>query len=155
MKRTAALLAASALGLATFFLSACKKGEDYKPYDNTAEREAFYKRFNAETSARLAKELQELETALAGDLPEAERTKKTQALAVLKRRLERPDFFEFFEEKDLPQDLVWETAEDGPEIGSPEAKKGGTLHSYIVGNAFPATLRTLGAEGNNSFRHYH
>jgi hypothetical protein len=52
MKRTAALLAACALGLATFFLSACKKGEAYKPYDNTAEREAFYKRYNAETSSR-------------------------------------------------------------------------------------------------------
>jgi microcin C transport system substrate-binding protein len=155
MKRTAALLAACVLGLATFFLSACKKGEDYKPYDNTAEREAFYKRFNVETSARLAKELRELEIALAGDLSEADRKTKTRALSDLKRRLERPDFFEFFTEEQLPQDLAWETGDDGPEIGSPEAKKGGTLHGYIIGNAFPATLRTLGAEGNNSFRHYH
>lgn len=155
MTRPAAILAACALGLAAFVLSACKKGEGFKPYDNSAEREAFYKRFNAETSARLAEELQSLESALAGELPEAEREEKALALADLKRRLERPDFFEFLKEDQLPSDLAWQTAEDQPEIGSPQAKKGGTLHGYILGNAFPPTLRTVGAEANNSFRSYH
>jgi len=155
MKRPAAILAACALGLATFVLSACKKGEPYKTYDNTAEREAFYKRFNAETSARLAKELTGLEAALAGDLPEADRKLKAVALSDLKHRLERPDFFEFLTPEQLPQDLKWETAENEAEIGSPQAKKGGTLHGYLLGNAFPATLRQVGAEANNSFRSFH
>lgn len=155
MKRPAAVLAACALAMAAFVLSACKRGEEYKPYDNTAEREAFYKRYNAETSARLANEFKELEAALAGDLAEPARKEKERTMADLKRRLERPDYFEFFTEDQLPRDLQWETAEDEPELGSPQAKKGGTLHGYIIGNAFPPTLRTLGAEGNNSFRHYH
>jgi microcin C transport system substrate-binding protein len=155
MKRPAAIFAACVLALGAVIVSGCKKGEGYKAYDNSSERESFYKRFNTETSVRLAGELKELEASLAGDLSEQARKEKAQALADLKRRLERPDFFEFFAEDQLPQDLQWQAAEDGPEIGSPEAKKGGTLHSYIVGNAFPPTLRTLGAEGNNSFRHYH
>ncbi|WP_052573984.1 ABC transporter substrate-binding protein [Haloferula sp. BvORR071] len=155
MKRPALVLAAFALGLATFFLSSCKKDLSVKAYDNTAEREAFYKSYNAKVAAKLAADIKETEAALAGQPSDAERKEKTEQLASLKHRSERPDYFEFLKPEDLPQDLQWSSGEDQPDIGSPKAKKGGTLHYYLEGYAFPATVRPVGAEANNSFRSYH
>ena len=153
MKRPAIFLAATLAVTAAF--SSCKKAADFPPYDNTAERAAFYKRFNAETSAKLADDLKELETALAGQLSDSQRKDKTLAHDDLKRRLERPDFFEFFTEEQVPQDLKWETNDDEPELGSPQAKKGGTIHGYFKDGAYPPTIRQVGAEANNSFRSFH
>jgi len=154
MIRRAHFIAAAVLAVVAF--SSCKKGPDYKAYDNTTERTAFYKRFNAETKTRLAQEQQDLEKTLADpQLAEADRKEKSVALDDLKRRLERPDFFEFFTAEQLPQDLKWETNNDEPELGSPEAKKGGTYHSFIQGNAYPPTIRCVGASASNSFRSNH
>jgi len=133
----------------------CKKGPEFAPYDNTAEREAFYKRYNAEVAETLAKHKTELETALAGtSLSEEDRKEKQRDLDDTLRRLQRPAYFEIFTEADLPQ-LEWITNLNEPELGSPEAKKGGTFHSYFLGGAYPPNIRTCGSEANNSFRSYH
>jgi microcin C transport system substrate-binding protein len=63
-----------------------------------------------------------------------------------------PDFYRFKSLADLPDDLVWENGADLPEIGSPEATKGGT--QYIALNDFPRTLRTTGPDANGSFRNF-
>ena len=65
---------------------------------------------------------------------------------------EFPKFFRYASPGDLPADLVWDDGMDLPEIGSPEAKKGGTF-SYFIDD-FPRTLRTAGPDANGSFRPY-
>ena len=49
----------------------------------------------------------------------------------------------------LPEDLVWETNDHDPTFASPEAKRGGTLRTWML--AFPLTLRTVGPDSNGSF----
>ncbi|EED31473.1 ABC-type oligopeptide transport system, periplasmic component [gamma proteobacterium NOR5-3] len=63
-----------------------------------------------------------------------------------------PAFYHFKSLADLPADLAWENGADQPEMGSPEAKKGGT--QYIALNDFPRTLRIVGPDSNGSFRPY-
>ena len=65
---------------------------------------------------------------------------------------ERPEFFSFKTLADLPTGLNWEDGSHLPEVGSPEAKKGGT--EYIRLQDFPRTLRTMGPDSNGSFRIY-
>ena len=65
---------------------------------------------------------------------------------------EFPNFFRFATPKEIPVALVWEDGSDLPEFASPQAKKGGTLHSFI--DDFPRTLRTTGPDANGSFRQY-
>jgi microcin C transport system substrate-binding protein len=59
-------------------------------------------------------------------------------------------FFEFRTPADVPGHLVWENGSDLPDIGSPEAKKGGTLNLFV--QDFPRTLRLLGPDANGAFR---
>ncbi|MCU0796429.1 MAG: hypothetical protein MUF31_10890, partial [Akkermansiaceae bacterium] len=146
--RTPALLAV-VLAVCTI---GCRDAREVKAYDNSEEREQFYERYNRETREKLEKSRTDLSAALAGELPAAERAEKTRLLGDLERRLQRPDFFEFLEESDLPADLTWEKGLDQPELGSEEAIKGGTFHTYIPGNAYPPTIRSLGREANNGFR---
>jgi microcin C transport system substrate-binding protein len=61
-----------------------------------------------------------------------------------------PDFFSFKTLADLPPDLAWTSNEHLPEVGSPEAKKGGTQYGAL--QDFPRTLRTVGPDSNGSFR---
>jgi microcin C transport system substrate-binding protein len=61
-----------------------------------------------------------------------------------------PDRFRFKTPGDLPADLVWEDGMDLPEIGSPQAVKGGTQYSVITD--FPPTLRPYGPDANSAFR---
>lgn len=60
------------------------------------------------------------------------------------------DFFRFRTLADLPADLVWENGAELPDIGSPDARKGGTQYSSI--QDFPRTLRYIGPDSNGSFR---
>ncbi len=133
----------------------CKKAVEVQPFDNTAEREAFYERYNAGVAEAMAKRRVELEKEMAGDLPDTSRADKQRELDDILRRQQRPDYFEFFTEEDLPEDLQWTSNLDEPELGSPQAKKGGTFHSYIPGGGYPPTIRSCGREANNSFRSYH
>ena len=61
-----------------------------------------------------------------------------------------PDFFKFKTLDDLPQDLTWVDGSDLPEVGSPNALKGGTETVRLAD--FPRTLRTVGPDSNGSFR---
>jgi microcin C transport system substrate-binding protein len=61
-----------------------------------------------------------------------------------------PDFFGFKTLADLPTHLTWENAAHLPEVGSPDAIKGGTEYARI--QDFPRTLRTVGPDSNGSFR---
>lgn len=63
-----------------------------------------------------------------------------------------PDFFAWAEPSDLPPALDWQRGEEVPEMGSPEAKKGGTYY-YLISD-FPRTLRFVGPDANGSFRSY-
>jgi microcin C transport system substrate-binding protein len=65
---------------------------------------------------------------------------------------EHPDFFGFKTAAELPADLVWEDGAQQPDIGSPQAKKGGTQYRRL--QDFPRTLRTAGPDSNGSFRPY-
>ena len=61
-----------------------------------------------------------------------------------------PEVFHFATPADLPKDLVWHDGSDVPEFSDPNAKRGGTLHSWI--DDFPRTLRFVGPDANGSFR---
>lgn len=61
-----------------------------------------------------------------------------------------PDFFTFKTIADLPKDLTWQDGMNLPEIGSDDAKKGGTQYAAL--QDFPRTLRTVGPDSNGSFR---
>ncbi|MGA3008456.1 MAG: ABC transporter substrate-binding protein, partial [Opitutaceae bacterium] len=63
-----------------------------------------------------------------------------------------PDLFRFATLADLPKDLVWHDGSDVPEFSAPEAKRGGTLYSWI--DDFPRTLRFVGPDANGSFRSF-
>ncbi len=65
---------------------------------------------------------------------------------------EHSDFFVFATPEDLPGDLVWEDGMDQPDLGFPEAKKGGTAQFGL--EDFPRTLRTVGPDSNGTFRSY-
>ena len=65
----------------------------------------------------------------------------------------KPELYQFKTLADLPADLKWETGADLADLGSPDAKKGGTLH--VDTPDFPPTLRFLGPDGNNTFRSEH
>lgn len=49
----------------------------------------------------------------------------------------------------LPPDIVWETNNDDPIIGSPDAIRGGTFNFYI--GQYPLTFRLMGPNSNDAF----
>lgn len=49
----------------------------------------------------------------------------------------------------LPADVVWQTNQDDPPIGSAQALRGGTLNESI--DAYPLTLRLMGPNSNDAF----
>ena len=65
----------------------CKKAVEVQPFDNTAEREAFYERYNAGVAEAMAKRRAELEKERAGDLPDTSRADKQRELDDILRRL--------------------------------------------------------------------
>lgn len=146
---TTAVLLAAVLGAVS-----CRKTEEFAPYDNREEKARFFERYNAQVLENLEARIAELEAQTPEEgTPEAE--ERERLLSDLRRRMERPAFFEILSEEDLPEGLQWTTNLDAPELGSPEAKKGGTLHSFILGGAYPPTIRSVGREANNSFRSCH
>jgi len=63
-----------------------------------------------------------------------------------------PEFFSFKTPADVPTDLVWENGSHLPEIGSPNAKKGGV--QYEAMQDYPRTLRLVGPDSNGAFRNW-
>ncbi|MDH4052911.1 MAG: ABC transporter substrate-binding protein, partial [Rubrivivax sp.] len=49
----------------------------------------------------------------------------------------------------LPADIQWETNNDDPPIGSPQALRGGTLNDAI--GSYPLTFRLVGPNSNDAF----
>ena len=63
---------------------------------------------------------------------------------------DNPDFFSFKTPAELPASLEWEDGMDLPDLGSPEAEKGGTFNYFVAD--FPRTLRRVGPDANGPFR---
>ncbi len=61
-----------------------------------------------------------------------------------------PEFFTFASIEDLPDGLEWEDGMDLPDLGSPDARKGGTEFATL--QDFPRTLRHVGPDSNGAFR---
>ncbi len=55
-----------------------------------------------------------------------------------------------FAMEEFPNDIEWLTNDSDPLFASPDAAKGGTLHSNIM--SFPLTFRVVGPDSNSSFR---
>jgi len=62
------------------------------------------------------------------------------------------NFFRFATPADVPADLRWENGSELPELGSPQAIKGGEIRGRI--QDFPRTLRPYGPDSNSGFRPY-
>lgn len=65
-------------------------------------------------------------------------------------RLELGDYLKIATVDALPENLDWQTGMDEPEIGDPNATKGGVFSRFIP--TFPPTIRPFGDNANNSFR---
>ena len=112
----------------------------------------------AETAARQAETRTHMEAYFENtySLPPAvvealERGEITQAeVDERKAAGEFPKFFQFRTPADLPADLHWEDGSDLPDMGSPDAVKGGTFYGSL--SDFPRTLRLFGPDSNGSFR---
>ena len=63
-----------------------------------------------------------------------------------------PQRYSFKTLADIPEGLQWQSGEGLPDIGSPEAKKGGTQYEFMAD--FPATLRVNGPDANGEFRRF-
>ncbi len=63
-----------------------------------------------------------------------------------------PQRYSFKTLADIPEGLQWQSGEELSDIGSPEAKKGGTQYEFIAD--FPATLRVNGPDANGEFRRF-
>lgn len=57
-----------------------------------------------------------------------------------------------YESIPLPEGLVWETNTEDPLFASPDARRGGTFHTWML--SFPLTLRLVGPDSNGSFAGY-
>ncbi|MGA0898871.1 MAG: extracellular solute-binding protein [Luteolibacter sp.] len=151
-------IAFTSLLLPLLILSGCSDTDLYAPYDCEEEKRAFFKsrteviiKEQSQIKEKLLKELEELPEEAA----EATRMELEKKLANAERRLLSPEFFSFASIDDLPDDLDWNTNWDSPDIGSPEAKKGGTFNTFFGSLSFPPTIRTIGSEANNGFRGEH
>jgi len=136
--RDAGALALAALATT---LAACggKEADKAAPAaDNSAEVQQYYR-----DKVKLPTEV--WEKFESGQISQEEIDRRTAAG-------EFPKFFRVARPEELPADLAWEDGMDLPDIGSPEAKKGGTF-SYFIDD-FPRTLRTSGPDSNGSFRPY-
>lgn len=125
----------------------------FPPYDGTTERDAFWDFYNRKVLTQLQTQLKELPEQIAKTTDPEEKTTLEAELAKTRARLQKPEFFTFATAADVPAELAWENGLAEPEIGDPQAKKGGTMRQYIL--SFPPTLRILGENANSSFRGYH
>ncbi len=130
--------------------------------------EGFPARWNARAAAFVDRRLEELQeecstalTAYLSAVPGSTRHQAAQVrlqsawhtAAALSARRQEGDYLVFFRENELPKNLNWQTGAEEPELGSPEAKKGGTLRLALQ-KSFPNTLRPFGPNSNNATRRY-
>ncbi len=75
------------------------------------------------------------------------------SLSQLRLRARQGDYLSYHEESELPEGLQWQDGSQQPELGSPEARKGGTLRMALQ-RSFPNTFRPFGPNSNHSTRRY-
>lgn len=138
--------------LVVLVTGACAHAADFPPYDGTKERDAFWAYYNKKVLEKLEGDAKRLPEEIAKAKDATTRADLEKELAKVQERLKKPEFFTFAKIEDVPADLEWEDGSGEPELGDPNAKKGGTMRAYILG--FPATLRILGENANGSFRAY-
>lgn len=111
---------------------------EFPPHDNTAEVEEYYR----------------TKVVLPTDVFEALEAGRITPEAIDERTAagEFPRFFRFATPGDIPGDLDWMNGANLPDIGSPDARKGGTQYTFM--QDFPRTLRLVGPDSNGSFRNY-
>lgn len=141
MKQIKALILPTAALSGLILLAGCGQSSDtassdFPPQDVFPEVEAYY----ATKVSLPADVFEDLE---AGRITQEEVDQRTAAG-------DFPPFFRFASIEDIPEDLSWEDGSDLPEIGSPEAKKGGTRYAAL--QDYPRTLRRLGPDANGGFR---
>lgn len=142
--------------LGMFLVASCSKEDEFPPRDNTDEVRAFYQHHNELIKGEIDRDVLKLQKELANpDLDEKSKKEKQLLLDTLLIRQRKPEVFTFATLDDLPKDLKWIENWDAPEIGSDKAKKGGVFNYFFEGLAYPATLRIIGPESNNSFRGDH
>lgn len=135
----ASLATLTAVGLAAVLLTGCGGKEEAKDevlIDNTAEVEEYYatfKRAPIDLKAGLA----------SGEVTQEEFNREMESV---------PLFFQFKTMADVPEGLSWTNNQHLPDIGSPDAVKGGTRYGAL--QDFPRTLRRVGPDSNGSFRPY-
>jgi microcin C transport system substrate-binding protein len=132
------------LAIAVFpFLAACGDTEadadlPMGSRDNTREVEEYYR-----TKVALPPEV--FDAFERGDITQEEIDERSAAG-------EFPRFFREATPADLPAGVPWENGMDLPDLGSPEARKGGIVFMSL--QDYPRTLRTVGPDANGSFRAY-
>ena len=141
------------IAMALFVTLLPLRADDFPPYDGTKERDAFWSFYNHKVLQQLQDDEKRLADEVAKAPDTATRADLETQLGKTRERLQKPEFFTFAKPEDVPKDLKWEDGMSEPEIGDDHAKKGGTLHNYIL--SFPATLRVIGENSNGSFRGYH
>jgi microcin C transport system substrate-binding protein len=141
--------------LSVCVLTTCDDGEKPASYDNTEERKVFYERYNKKTREETAAKIEKFAAEIASTSDEQARLDAQKSLTSSQKKNADGDFFQWKDPSELPANLTWVTNDLDPEVGSPEAKKGGIYHTFIPGMAYPPTIRSLGKGGNNSFRSYH
>ncbi len=161
MRRPIILLLFAATGLCTLASVACHREEE------VAERklgfDAFLPIYNGyihkwllEQQTHAKKETGRISATLATAEGQAKELLEGQAeanrheLEKWEFRLGLGDYLKIGNPSDMPSDLVWEDGREQPEMGDPNAKKGGVLRRHIV--EFPPTIRPVGNNANNSFR---
>jgi len=141
---------------AALVMAACQSQDQFPAYDCGEEMNAFFPAYNKEVLARIRRDITDLEKQLAD--PPADPATREDLEAELTRqraRLDNPEFFTFATIGDLAANLDWENNPDDPEIGTPEAVKGGTFNDFLPGFTWPPTIRVWGTDSNNSFRGDH
>jgi microcin C transport system substrate-binding protein len=142
-------------------LASCRKDEEST--GRSLGFEAFAPRYNSyirkwlvEQQAITKAETERITTALTTAQGDAKALLEIQAEANRREiekwdfRLGLGDFLKVGNLSEIPAGLTWENGMDQPEIGDPQAIKGGVLRRHI--SDFPPTIRPFGPNANHSFR---
>ncbi len=128
----------------------------------------FTTRWNERVREYLAREAEsckrELARALANQLYAVPGTEQYVAAGVgirtswvklrrVQQRMQLGDYLVYHQEEELQQDLHWQDGSEQPELGSPEAIKGGTMRMALQ-RSFPNTLRPFGPNSNTATRRH-
>jgi len=135
--------------LLVLLLSSCNE-EERKPRDIEAHFYEFTEKYNQEIALYLDEALITEAENFAKETDEKKRKDIQKKIDKLNYRKSLGGFFIFKEESDLPEGLIWQDGMDEPEIGDPNAKKGGVFRKHMSG--YPSTLRSRGKNSNNQFK---